>query len=112
VIVGSVAMDVPDTEGAGPVVRLWGSLLVMVIRPESFPAIVRENDRFDLAVPFGAIVLGVAMPETPTGPPPTEFNETMLRLAPPALININLPLTVCPTASLARWLGRLARMAG
>ena len=64
-IVGSVAVDVPGPKSAVIVEEVSGSLLVLAIPPESLPAVVGENDKFNLAVPSGVIVVGVVMPETP-----------------------------------------------
>ena len=95
-------MDVPVPVSAMIAVGVCGSLLVMVMLPESFPAIVGENDTLNAALPPGAIVLGVVMPETPNAFPTTEINE-MRRFAPPALVSVNVPLTVVPTGALPKF---------
>ena len=95
-------MDVPVPVSAMIVVGVCGSLLVMVMLPESFPAIVGENDTLNAALPPGAIVLGVVMPETPNAFPTTEIKE-MSRFAPPALVSVNVPLAVVPTGALPKF---------
>lgn len=100
-IVGTIAAEVPVPRSVMTVVGVCGSLLVVVILPESLPTVVGENDPSNLTVPPGAIVLGVVMPETPKGPPTTESNE-LNRLAPPALVNVNVPLTDFPTGTLPK----------
>ena len=101
VIVGATEAVVAVPDSAMMVVGVTGSLLVMVTLPESFPAIVGVNDTFNVALAPGAIVLGVVMPETPKGAPPTEIKETT-RFAPPALVSVSVPLTVVPTVALPK----------
>ena len=59
VIVGTIAAEVPVPRSVMTVVGVCGSLLVVVILPESLPTVVGENDPSNLTVPPGAIVLGV-----------------------------------------------------
>ena len=102
VIVGSLAAGVPDSRSAVIVEEVSSSLLVLAIPPESFPAGVGENDKFNLAAPSGATVLGVVTPETPMRCPNVEINK-MFRFAPRALVNVNTPLTVVLTAALPKF---------
>lgn len=77
-------------------------MLVIMMLPESFPGVVGVNDTFIVALPPGTIVVGVAMPETPNGPPFTEINE-MIRFAPPVLVSVSEPLRVVPTVALPKF---------
>jgi hypothetical protein len=78
-------------------VGVCGSLLVIVIAPELLPAIKGEYVTFKVALAPGTIVLGVTMPDTPKGPPLTLIRET-IRLEPPTLLTVAVPLPVLPTA--------------
>jgi hypothetical protein len=84
------------------IVGVSGSLLVMLILPESVPVVVGENVTVKVALPAGAIVLGVVIPETPNGPALTEIRE-MVRLAPPALVILSVPLEVDPTVAVPKF---------
>lgn len=79
----------------------FGSLLVILMLPESLPAVVGVNDTFIVALPPGTIVLGVAMPEIPNGPAFTEINE-MIRFAPPVFVSVSEPFNVVPTIALPK----------
>jgi len=102
VMEGATDAEVPVPVSAMIVVGVCGSLVVMVMLPESFPAMVGENDTLAVALPPGAIVSGVVMPETPKGPPATEIKE-MIRFAPPALVSVSVPLAVVPTVALPKF---------
>jgi hypothetical protein len=102
VIVGATGEEVPDPVRVIVAVGVCGSLLVMMMLPESLPAVVGENDTFTVALPPGTIVLGVVIPETPKGPWLTEINE-MIRFAPPALVSVSEPLVVAPTVVLPKF---------
>jgi len=102
VMEGATGVDVPVPVSVTIVVGVCGSLLVMVMLPESFPTVVGENDTLNVALPPGAIVLGVVMPETPNASPTTEIKE-MSRFAPPALVSVNVPLAVVPTDALPKF---------
>jgi hypothetical protein len=84
-MVGATELDVAVPARFTIAVGVCGSLLVIVIVPESFPAIVGVNDTFRFALPPGGIVLGVVIPETPKGVPVKEIKE-MTRFAHPALL--------------------------
>ena len=99
---GATGADVPVPVSVMIVVGTCGSLLVMVMLPESLPAMVGENDTVAVALPPGAIVLGVVMPETPKGPPSTVINE-MIRFSLPVLVSVNAPLAVVPTVALPKF---------
>ena len=99
---GVIAADVPVPVSVIVVVGVCGSLPAMVILPEPLPAVVGENDTLNVALPPGAIVPGVAMPETPKGPPLKEINE-MIRFAPPTLVIVNVPWAVVPTVALPKF---------
>jgi hypothetical protein len=101
VIVGATAAGVAVPVSAIVAVGVCGSLLVMIMLPVSFPAIVGEKEAFNVALAPGRIVLGVDMPETPKGPPLTEINE-MTRFAPPVLLTVSEPLVVFPTTVLPK----------
>ena len=101
-IVGSFAAGVPDPKSVVIVEEVSSSLLVLAIPPESFPAVVGENDEFDLAAPSGATVLGLVAPETPKRCRPVEINK-MFRFAPPALVNVDTSLTVVLAAALPKF---------
>ena len=107
-IAGSGTKGVPGSGGAALAVRLSGSLSVLVMLPESLPAEVGVNDRSNLAVLSGAIVLGVVTPETSKRPPPPGILK-IFRFAPPVLVEVNESLTVLPTFSLLGF--RLAQLA-
>jgi hypothetical protein len=102
VIVGATAVDVPVPLRLTMVAGLCGSLLVMVIDPVALPAVEGVNDTLKLALPPGAIVLGVVMPVTPNELPLTEINETT-RFAPPVLLIVTGPLVVDPVATLPKF---------
>src|SRR5260370_9064220 len=83
-------------------VGICGSLLVIVIAPESFPAIVGEYVRFRVTLAPGRIVLGVVIPETPKGPGLTLTME-IVRLEPPTLLTVAAPCPVLPTVTVPRF---------
>lgn len=86
-----VAVPASETVDVG----VCGSLLVIAMAPELSAAIVGEYVTFKLALPPGMIVLGVVMPETPNGPPLTLIRDTV-RLEPPTLLIVAVPLPVLP----------------
>jgi hypothetical protein len=98
VIVGATVEEVPVPMRATVAVGEFGSLLVMVMLPESLPAVVGVNETFIVALPPGAIILGVVNPDTPNGPPFTEINE-MIRFAPPVFVTVSEPFNVVPTVA-------------
>jgi hypothetical protein len=102
VIVGGTGANVAVPASVMIVVGVCGSLLVMVMLPESVPADVGENDTVNTALFPGVIVFGVVMPETPNEPPLTEINDR-IRLAPPAFVIVNVPLAVVPTIALPKF---------
>src|SRR5712692_6791689 len=83
-------------------VGVCGSLLVIVIAPESFAAIVGEYVTFKVALAPGMIVLGVVMPESPNGPPFMLIRE-IVRLEPPTLLTVAVPLPVLPTVMVPKF---------
>jgi hypothetical protein len=96
VIVGATAAAVAVPAREIVDVGVWGSLLVIAIAPESLPAIMGEYVTFKMTLPPGTIVLGVVIPETPNGPPFTLIRE-IVRLEPPTLLTVAVPLPVLPT---------------
>lgn len=84
------------------VVGVCGSLLVMVMLPESPPTIVGENNTLKDVLPPGAMVLGVVIPEIPKGPPLTD-NIEMIRFVLPVFVSVNAPSDVAPTVVLPRF---------
>src|SRR5271169_3377803 len=79
-----------------------GSLLVIVMVPELSPAIVGEYVTFRVAFAPGTIVLGVVIPETPNGPALTPISDTV-RLVPPTLLTVAVPLPVVPTVMVPKF---------
>jgi hypothetical protein len=102
VIVGAKVEEVPVPVRVTITVGEVGSLLVMVILPESLPAVMGVNETFIVALRPGAIVLGVVMPEIPNGPPFSESNE-MIRFAPPEFVTVSEPFNVVPTAAFPKF---------
>jgi hypothetical protein len=102
VIVGATGEDVPVPLSVMIAVGVCGSLLVMVMPPESVPADVGEYDTVKTALLPGAIVLGVVMPETLNEPPLTEIIER-IRFAPPAFGMVRVPLVVVPTVAVPKF---------
>lgn len=102
VIVGATAEEVPVADSATVAAGVFGSLLVMVMLPESLPAVVGVKETFIVALPPGTMVPGVVTPETPKGPALTEIRE-MIRLAPPLLVMVSEPLVVVPTVALPKF---------
>jgi hypothetical protein len=102
VIEGPTGVDVPVPVSGTIVVGFCGSLLVMEMLPDALPAIAGENETFKVTLPPGVTVLGVDMPETPKGPPPTETNE-ISRFVPPALVSVNVPMAVVPIVALPKF---------
>ena len=101
-IVGTTVEEVPVPLRVTVVVGEFGSLLMMLMLPESLPFTVGANDTFIVALPPGAIVLGVVMPETPNGPALTEISE-MIRFAPPVLETVSELVAVVPTVALPKF---------
>src|SRR5580698_4903761 len=101
-MVGATTEDVPIPVRATVAVGVFGSLLVILMLPESLPAVVGVNDTFIVALPPGTIVVGVVMPETPNGPPVTEINE-MIRFAPPVFVSVSEPFSVVPRVVLPKF---------
>lgn len=101
-IVGATGADVAVPESVMIAVGSCGSLLMIVMLPESVPAAVGAKDTFKMALPPGAMVLGVAIPEIPKGVPLTEINERA-RFAPPEFVIVSAPLVVDPTVVLPKF---------
>jgi hypothetical protein len=97
-----IAADVAVPVRVMVVVGVCGSLPVILILPELLPTVVGENDTLSVALPPGAIVLGVVMPKTLKGPPLEEINE-MIRFAPPALVIVKVVWAVVPTVALPKF---------
>ena len=74
----------------------------MVTLPELVTAAVGEYETWNELLAPGAIVLGVVRPEIPKGLPLQEIEE-MVRLEPPTLFTVMVPLAVVPTATLPRF---------
>jgi hypothetical protein len=74
----------------------------MVIAPELLPAIVGEYVTFKVTLAPGTIVLGVVIPETPNGPPLTLTRETV-KLDPPTLLTVAVPVPVLPTVMVPKF---------
>ncbi len=101
-IVGARLEEAPVPDSATVAVGVFGSLLVMVMLPESLPAVVGVKETFIVALPPGAMVPGVVIPETPKGPGLMEIRE-IIRLAPPLLVMLSEPLVVVPTVVLPKF---------
>ncbi len=102
VIVGATGAAVAAPASEIVDVGVCGSLLVIVIVPESLPAIVGEYVTFKVALTPGAIVLEVVMPETPNGPALTLIRE-IVRSEPPTLLTVAVPLPVLPTVMVPKF---------
>ena len=102
VIVGATAAAVAVPASAIVDAGVCGSLLVTVIEPELLPAIVGEYVTFKVTLAPGAIVFGVVIPETPNGPPLTLIRE-IVRLEPPTLLTVAVPLPVLPTVTVPKF---------
>ena len=99
---GIIAADVAVPVRVIVVVGVCGSLPVILILPETLPAVIGENETLNVALLPGAIVLGVVMPKTPKGPSLKEIKE-MIRFAPPALVIVNVLWAVVPTIALPKF---------
>jgi hypothetical protein len=99
---GATADAVPVPASATVIVGFTGSLLVIVMLPESLPTAVGLNVTPTFTLPPGVIVLGVVIPETPNGAPLTVINE-IVRFAPPAFDMLSVLLSVVPTFALPKF---------
>lgn len=102
VIVGATVEEVPVPDSVTVAVGVFGSLLVIVILPESLPAVVGVKETFIVALPPGTMAPGVVIPETPKGPALMEITE-MIRFAPPLFVSVSEPLVVVPTVVLPKF---------